>query len=476
MFISQELSHPPRYDLLFSSTGSVRLCGEDAAQTVNSFAVGDHVIAGAFQAALPEKVSDLVDVALAVYITDRLCKRGAIREARYLHGWARQLHVTIPLRNPEFWMDPAIHSRLLRVLSYFTEDVWEFDFVPRPRVPRGAYQQSLFPEDLDGSIRVALFSGGLDSLAGLCSEIEAKRADTYVLFAGSTNFYHQGTQKYLASEVSHKAHARILPCVVPYRFSGRGPRAGNRDEASQRSRGFVHTALGAATAAMAGTDSLAIYENGVGAINLPYSGAQVGTHLTRAANPVGLSYMSEFLTAVLGSQFRVELPFLDRTKGEICCHLRNLGVEHLVAKTTSCDRFLRRAQHQCGVCTSCILRRQSLHAAGLESFDPGSTYFHDIYADVADALERKLFGFRMMVAQVDKLRTAVKSSSPWESLLLEFPQLFEVARQVERDRCFSGSAAEMLVGLYSRYCAEWDAFPPRPPRHRLYTLHEHGAF
>jgi len=475
IFADEEPGHPPHYGIAFSAHGRVRLSGEDAAQVDNSFAVGDHVIAGAFQEALPENVADLVDVALAVYISDRLCRRGSALRSRYLHGWARHLHITVPVRNPSFWCSPAVSSKLLDVLGYFTEDVWEFEFEQRPMTIRGAFQQSLFPPDLAGAVRVALFSGGLDSLAGLCAEILNEAGETFVLFAGSTNNFHKGTQNRLATQLALKSRAPILQCVVPFGFKGREPRAGNRDEPTQRSRGFVHTALGAATAIMAGSDQLAIYENGVGAINLPYSGAQVGTHLTRAAHPVALALMSDFLSTVLGQAFRVELPFLGMTKGEICKSIPLLGAEELVAKTNSCDRFLRRERHQCGVCTSCVLRRQSLYAAGLREFDDSAEYFYDIYSNDIGAMERKLFGYRMMVNQVNRAEAALRRSDPWVGLVSEFPPLLEVALQMEQDGHLFGSANDTLVGLYSRYVSEWRTFPARPPRQPLYTLHEHGA-
>jgi 7-cyano-7-deazaguanine synthase in queuosine biosynthesis len=475
MRISGPLDHAPNFDVVFSPAGVVRFKGEEAAQTMNSVKLGDHVIAGAFQATLPETVTDLVDVAIAAYIADRLCKRGANRRGRYLYGWARNIHVTVPLKEPEFWASNEISSRLRHVLGYLTEDTWTFEFVPRPSGVRSAYQQSLFPPDLRSPVRVALFSGGLDSLAGLCSEISEKKAESFVLFAGCTNNFHKGKQRQLAAAVGQKHAATILPCVVPFGFRGRVRRAGNHDESTQRSRGFVHSALGAATAVMAGVDTLAIYENGIGCINLPYTGAQIGAHLTKAANPIAIALMNDFLTAVLGKVFRVELPFIGQTKGEMCRSLSKLGIQHLTQETTSCDRFLRQAQNQCGVCTSCVLRRLSLHAAGLSDYDPRGLYAYDVYSSDAQILERDVFGYRMMVDQACRLNKALGLSQPWPALVTEFPDLFEVSLALQQTGYSGESAANLLVRLYQQYSAEWNAFPARPPRHRLYTSEEHGA-
>lgn len=462
---------PPRFEVVLTPSGTVHLGGLPSGEVVNSFRVDDHVIAGAFQAGLPESVSDLVDVALAVYLSDRLCRRGSNRHQRYLYDWARHIKVTVPVRNPDLWAASSLYTQLTSTLAFLTEDTWEFEFVSRQRLEPRSVQQEFFPRSVQGTPRVALFSGGLDSLGGLCSEIEDQRADTFVLFAGGTNFNHAHRQKRLAAAVAGHTGAHIIPCIVPYGFGGRSHREGNRDEPTQRTRGFVHTALGAATAIMAGVNELAVYENGVGAINLPYSGAQIGTHLTRAANPIALGMMSDLLTAAFGQQFRIDLPFLFQTKGEILKSLLSLGVAHLVDETTSCDRFLRQPQSQCGVCTSCVLRRQSLYAAGLRSFDK-QEYAADIYANDLHIPEQKLFGYRMMVDQVERLQRASGAVDPWVSLVCEFPSLFEVSSFLDGN-ILGRNSANSLVALYRRYCAEWGDFPARPPTHALYTRSEH---
>jgi hypothetical protein len=462
---------PPQFEVGFTASGTVHVGGAASGEVINSFRVDDHVIAGAFQAGLPERLSDIVDVALAVYLSDRLCRRGSNPHQRYLYNWARHIRVTVPVRNPDVWSESTFYTQFVSTLSYLTEDIWEFEFLRRPKAAEHSFQQEFFPDTIRGMPRVALFSGGLDSLGGLCSEILDQAADTFVLFAGSTNFHHEHRQKRLAAAVAEHTGACIIPCVVPYRFKGRSHREGNRDEPTQRTRGFVHAALGAATAVMAGASELAVYENGVGAINLPYSGAQIGTQLTRAANPIALRMIGEFLSAALAQPFRVQLPFVSQTKGEILESIRALELGWLVDETNSCDRFLRQPQSQCGICTSCVLRRQSLHAAGLRDFDT-QEYAADIYKGDFQIPERKLFGYRMMVDQVERLRHTVGGSGAWNALLREFPSLYEVAIDLDREKR-ERSGADILVSLYRRYCAEWDAFPARPPVHALYTFAEH---
>ena len=123
-------------------------------------------------------------------------------------------------------------------------------------------------------------------------------------------------------------------------------RESDTDEPTQRSRGFVFQVLGAVTALMAGAKELYVYENGVGAISLPYTAAQVGAHNTRATSPLFLAGMSEFISTVVGHQFEIRNPYLFRTKGQMCEALRGSRLRDLIRLTGSCDGFLllRRAE------------------------------------------------------------------------------------------------------------------------------------
>jgi hypothetical protein len=125
----------------------------------------------------------------------------------------------------------------------------------------------------------------------------------------------------------------------------------------------------------------------------------------------------------------------------------------------SCDGYPQRSRRadQCGVCPSCLLRRQSLHHAGLLSDDPASLYLHDVYdASVPDAYERR-FSLRAMGGQAHHLRRALTAARPWEALAGRYPELEEAADALAGP---DGGAAvrEALVALYCRYCEEWGAF------------------
>src|SRR5215472_6232440 len=98
-----------------------------------------------------------------------------------------------------------------------------------------------------------------------------------------------------------------------------------------------------AAAIAAGSRTLFLFENGVGAINLPYDGTQIGTYNSRATHPVALLRMQEFIAKLTGQTFVIENPFAFSTKGEMCRHQAVQDLRNYLSLTFSCDGFPVRA-------------------------------------------------------------------------------------------------------------------------------------
>lgn len=454
----------PSYRIAFSADGRARIAGRSGAVIPDQrYYIGDQVIAHAFATHIPADLADLVDVALAAHLADRLSPRRPPSADRYHFHWNRHLHLTLPVRDVRRWRGPRLQSRLQQVLALLTEDAWEFDFVARPGERRVAEIQGyLFPDRPAPPLSVALFSGGLDSLAGLCHQLAARPADSFVLFAGGTSRRIIGAQRSLAAELHARLGRAIVPVVVPCGLRQRGKRQYDGDERTQRTRAFVFQCLGAATALLAGSNALEIYEHGIGALNLPYTAAQLGTHSTRATDPRVLAAMADFVSLALDRPFSFRLPFLAFTKAELAASVRDLGLAELIRRTFSCDGFPQRiaGRPQCGVCTSCLLRRQALHAAGLEGHDDRDAYVSDVLGERERLPAAKLYPLRAMLDQVNTLRRALDGPNPWAALSYRYPQLLEVASCLA-PLLGSADVGQQIVDLYRRYCDEWRHFPVR---------------
>lgn len=444
------------------------------AQREVEYQLADDRIANGFWRALPPELADLVDLAMAVYLADRLVRRRLPGLDHHELGWKRRLTLELPVRLVERWRRPEIQESLRRCLEFFTEDDWKFLFVRRERENRSSERQRfLWCGDLTSPVQVALFSGGLDSLAGTGASLTGSAAGSLILVSCATNSRLQSVLETLTREAQGAAERDVRPLILPLRFQQTKAQY-NTNERSQRSRGFLYGTLGAVGALMAGAVEVAFYENGIGAINLPYSPAQLGTHSTRSTNPVALSYLAEFVQLFTEQPLDFRLPYLFFTKGEMCARLTAGTLQTLIERGVSCDSFPLRSKKasQCGVCTSCLLRRQALWAAGLMEEDSGDLYFYDVVCPPTDLQDKRWHPLRDMLGQVDTFRRALACSRPWDALVGESPVLRNVAWNLE-DRGLAAGASEAqakLMSLLGRYCAEWDRFPVRPPDWRFGTL------
>lgn len=455
-------AHPPTYHIRFTEDGhAIVESGPVSVHLDSRYMVEDTAITRAFGSTLSSELADLVDIALAVYVSDRMSRRQPHHANLFLLNWTRQFNLTIPVRDVRRWQNVELYQQLRRLLWFLTEDDWHIRFIER----RGGYrlgesQQSLFPMPPEAPVTAALFSGGLDSLAGLYCELATHPQGSIVLFSVSTNSRIRAKQQQLAHFVRQRSGRDIIPVNVPLTL-WRGERRYHDDEPTQRSRGFLFGVLGAVTAIVADINSIASYENGTGAVNLPYTPAQLGTHSTRSAHPVALRQLSSLITKATAREFAFRAPFLYMTKAELCVLAaeRGLGVD--IRNTVSCDGFPRRLPGgpQCGVCTSCLLRRQALYASGLAQFDAEEQYAIDVFSPGRPVSNDRIRPLRMMLAQVDSFLHAMTCVDPWRGLVQHYPQLWEVAVELQSQGQDSESVRHGLMDLYRRYCDEWELFP-----------------
>jgi hypothetical protein len=153
---------------------------------------------------------------------------------------------------------------------------------------------------------------------------------------------------------------------------------GNNAENSARSRGFKFSLVAAIAAYLIQAPSVIIPESGQGA--LAPAMLPVGQGYADYRNhPAFTALMEKFVAALFGHRLRYRFPQLWMTKGEtLRAFIDNCGEKaRSWAKTRSCWQQARQAsvsgtRRQCGVCAACMLRRLSVHTAGLT--EPMDTY------------------------------------------------------------------------------------------------------
>lgn len=285
---------------------------------------------------------DAMVVAATVEFADKKVRRPP-------RGWARRLNLRIPVHDPRRWEAPVVLDALHDALGFLTGDFWTITFVKRFDKASPPAQERLelgVPTEA-----VIAYSEGMDSraVAGIMS---ATLGDKLVRVRVGSN------------TEDHPSHLdKKEPfATVPYNVKGRG-------EASARSRGFKFALISGLAAYLADAEEVFIPESGQGSLGPAL--VTVGHAYPDYRNhPLFTRRMERFLEALLRTSIRFKFPRIWNTKGETLREYADLGTDNTWMSTRSCWRnsqwvSLDSKRRQCGACAACMLRRLSVHAAGL---------------------------------------------------------------------------------------------------------------
>jgi hypothetical protein len=445
--------------------------GESGLAFLPSFAtryfIDDKKIAGYFGHTLEPLQADWVDVALACYFADRLALRNQ-HQSDQVFQWPRNFRLRLAVRKPEVWSSPGVSQELSDLLHFFTDDVWHFEFTARRQEGRLSEIQGTLLPPPPAPVKVALYSGGLDSFAGAVREVAECPEHSFIFVSASTNARQKSAQRKQVNAIRPLTRREVCHVIVPFGIKWGGEEH-RKEEPSQRTRAFLFLTLGVITALNAGVETLHLFENGIGAINLPYDAAQSGAMNSRAVNPLSLLRMEKFVSRLTDRAFRIVNPVLFRTKAEMCRHEAVQSMPDAVALTFSCDGFPVRTsgKPQCGFCTSCLLRRLSLESAALSAHDAGGKYIADLLSPSFGGPSRQLQNLKAMEWQFHNLARGLAQADPWHSLAVEFPVLQTIVSELSsRSGEEVGELRQSILQLYEAYVSEWKGFSARE---RLYA-------
>jgi len=436
-----------RFGPILNSNGSVqflnRCIGNEVTVGIN---IDDQAFQYRVQAEFPAIVADLIDLAVAIHASDRLAPQNLGEKPRHLH-------IVLPVRQPELLSSEPFRSKLEGLLKWATDSEWAFEFQKRTVSGRIVERQQILPMVPQGS-EVALWSGGLDALAGLYTRMRMYPEKPFVLFGSGSNDIIYGRQEQVAKKVQSIFPNRCHLVLAPIRLNDIQEVPKNK---ITRGRGVVFTLLGAACAYLMGGRILSVYENGIGAINLPYRASAVGLDLSRSVHPLTLLMVSDVVSELFGEKFQVQNPFLFSTKAEMCQALAEDGKTDLASLTISCDSLHRKSKQpiECGYCSSCILRKQALAASKIDD----KTRYVVPHGDRPSKDPTLIL--RNMLAQVRTFHGLLSNSNQidirWEALTRKFPELDDIVdRASEVEGLSPVDMQSRLIRLYWTYVSEWD--------------------
>ncbi|MCA9801764.1 MAG: 7-cyano-7-deazaguanine synthase [Cyanobacteria bacterium HKST-UBA02] len=290
---------------------------------------------------------DLLVLCAAIELADRRWQRS--------QGWSRDLYLTVPVMEPHTWQRTDVLKSLLAVLRHVTCDNWHFRFIQAKNPsPFGSRQ---LPISFRNKSFVIAYSEGLDSRA--VSAISDSKDQALRIRVANTRQSRKNGEDYFTQ--------------LPFKVKGYRAR-----ESSFRSRAFQFAAVTAIAAHISNLKRIIVPESGQGALG-PVLLPIYRIPPDYRSHPVFFRKMEQFVNQALGHEVHFEQPRLWSTKGEtlrVFLDLPNRTKGDLV-NTRSC--WMTRSivniggrRKQCGLCAACLLRRLSLHTAGVD--EPEDTY------------------------------------------------------------------------------------------------------
>lgn len=315
----------------------------------------------------PREALDLLLFGASVYCVDKTASRSEATDV-----WTRELSLELPVADVDAWRLAGWGA----VLDFLTGDHWNVTPYDQARSPLEGLGQ--VPEEVTsvGAIdAVTLFSGGLDSLAGVIDLLEEDSSRRVCLISHNEGDQASTAQRKLVSQLREyygddRIHARSLFLrPAPVSPSQARPLPDGR-ETTTRARSMLFLTAGLALAASVGPDvPVYIPENGFIGINVPLTRARSGSYSTRTTHP---HFIDQFGAAArsVGVRNPIRNPFRLKTKGEILADSRNpVLLKSLAPDSISCShpeaaRYVAREQGNCGYCFPCLIRRSSMAHVG----------------------------------------------------------------------------------------------------------------
>jgi hypothetical protein len=391
---------------------------------------------------------DLAIVLGAVKCADRSITR------QHARNWARRLALSIPVYELETWRDPKVVASLIDTLQYLTGDVWQVKFVKRRKKMKVVGQSFLFEPTKEQRALVP-YSHGLDSFA----QTELLRSTDATLDIIPVHLRASRTDGNLKPK-------RRVPkgevMTVPVSASIFEPK---HAELSFRSRPFLFDGLAAYAAVLLKGGQVLVPENGQGSLggSLVRLGAEA-PH--RSCHPGFTTRLRKFFMNLTGVEVGFFHPALYRTKGQVLKDLKAIvqNSDVWLKDHPSCSYDARNANRggklvHCGVCGNCLLRRVSLHAAGIDDKTPYK--FANVNATTLQESLESGDSVKSMAALEDVARNSIRSMQRLSEISLasvDYRVSAEIEGLARYQACAVSEVRDALRGMLEQHRHEWTSF------------------
>ncbi|NCN08219.1 MAG: hypothetical protein GW938_00080 [Leptospira sp.] len=385
---------------------------------------------------MSDRILDLTNIVNVLSYIDRFIKKKDRNKNDVL------VNVSLPVREFLFWNNKEIKDKLQDLLYYFSDIHWQLVFTSDKNNSLNQHPKLPFIEE---NLEICFWSGGLDSYAGLMDRVKQFPEKKFVLASFEGNNHKKYNQNLLFEKIRLE-----LPNVKERIFIHNTYE--NHDKNGypySRTRGLFFLLSGLSFAFLLGQKEIYMYENGVGALNLKLPG-NYGLDQSITATFQSHRRCEEFFKLVSGEDIKIENPYAFETKSNMLSNIKNLQRTNEITITSSCDSSHRQKNkpRECGYCTSCILRRFSLHIAGIKD----SKNYVEASLSNPELIHRK--EFQAMYGQYKKIESLL-SQGGLEALYKNDPDLY----RAEEDSGFEQSLFKNKLRLFlNAYIQEWKLF------------------
>lgn len=391
---------------------------------------------------LTSPLQDLLEIGSYIYSADQSISRGGAVGKGDGKDWRRDFHFDIQVRNPDFWNRSDIKESLIETVGFLSEDNYEFEFGRLTEdIPKDGYFTFDQGRPWFEADSILLFSGGLDSLAGTIQEIFEQKKKTILVSHRPVPKISKRQTDLLNAFRNHCAEAELYYHIPVWVNKGQEL----TKDTNQRTRSFLYATLAAVIAKMQDVDSIKFYENGIVSMNLPISAQLVGARASRSTHPKGLHRMGEFFSLVFENEFKVENPFLWKTKSDVVKIIKDRELSELIGYSNSCShvRTTGKVVDHCGVCSQCIDRRIAiLHNTVEDEHDPADGYETQLFTDpLTDTKHRTMV--ESYIGHAKYLEGAATSE-----FFQKFPQISEISPYCGGT---NSQAARRIFDLHNRH-------------------------
>jgi len=339
---------------------------------------------------LNNRLKDLLEIAGYVFAADRKTYRGKPDDLEY-HSWSRAFNFHLNVRDLTFWKRKDVQEILENALVFMGGDhSYKFNFYKATEdFPTSIFDNEEFDINCPEKLKVALFSGGIDSLAGAIEILETTDSEICLVSHQSGQPGTIMTQRTIFDDLKTLYPDRC----THYKFhcSLHGIQA--KDE-SQRTRSFLYCSTAFAIAKTYKQNCIYVFENGITSLNFAETQDLINARSSRTTHPQTLSKLAELFTLIAEEDFTINNPYLFKTKTDVVEVIKNYDKLDFLDNSVSCSstRNKKRNTTHCGECSQCIDRRFAVYAASVENEDENGIYNFDFLRDdlLEDDIKKRL--------------------------------------------------------------------------------------